>query len=79
MVLLRIIYFLPDYSHLLNEFLWELHDEIPAMPRVHRFLGYWQRNIEAVIKEVVVSNIDLPETAWRNGIYLPLKHVHTAS
>jgi uncharacterized protein Usg len=79
LVTLRIIYHLPDFSNLINFFIWETFDEVPALPRVHRFLGYWQRNIDAVIKEVAVSNINLPETEWRRGLYLPLKHVHTAS
>ena len=55
LVLVGIIYYLPDYKSLLNEFYCQFDDVVPDIPRVHEFLNYWKNNIEAPIKEVKVS------------------------
>jgi len=55
LILVGVIYYRPDYAHLLNEFYWQIEDEMPDMPRVHRFLLFWKDHIEATIKEVIVS------------------------
>jgi len=62
-VLLRVIYVLPDFSHLVNVFVWQTMDIVPSLPRVHRFLGFWRNHIEAVIKEVAISHGPAP--TWR--------------
>lgn len=67
-VLLRVIYFLPDFSNLVNVFFWETVDIVPALPRVHRFLDYWKVNIEAVIKEVSVSHTNQGAPNWRHAL-----------
>jgi len=54
-VTLQIYYYHPDYRSLIQEFLWQTMDEVPELYRVHRFLNYWQRNIEAVIQEINVA------------------------
>lgn len=54
-VLVGIIYYMPDYQSLLNEFYCQFDDTVPDIPRVHEFLNYWKNNIDAVIKEVKVS------------------------
>lgn len=56
--MLGVIYYLPDYTNLVNEFYWQLEDVIPEIPRVHNFLNYWKNNIEAVIKEVKIDMYD---------------------
>ena len=57
-VLVGIIYYMPDYQSLLNEFYCQFDDFVPDIPRVHEFLNYWKDNIEATIKEVRVSIAD---------------------
>lgn len=54
----NIIYYLPDYSSVLNEFIWQTSDIPPEFFRVHKFLNYWRLNIDAVIKEVQLSYTD---------------------
>lgn len=54
-VLVGIIYYMPDYQSLLNEFYCQFDDTVPDIPRVHEFLNYWKNHIDAVIKEVKVS------------------------
>jgi uncharacterized protein Usg len=54
-ILVGVIYYMPDYQSLLNEFYCHIEDVVPEIPRVHEFLNYWKANIEAPIKEVRVS------------------------
>ena len=45
---------MPDYQHILQEFIWQTYDVKPEYPRVHKFLNYWHDNIEAVIEEIKI-------------------------
>ena len=47
---------MPDYTHILQEFIWQTADVRPEYPRVHRFLNYWYDNIEPVISEVNIAD-----------------------
>ena len=55
-VTLSILYWMPDYTQILQEFLWQTSDFRPDYPRVHKFLNYWHNNIEAVISEVNIAD-----------------------
>lgn len=52
---LKVIYHMPDYVHLLQEFMWQYEDYSPKFPKTHRFLKYWNGNIDAVIKDVELA------------------------
>jgi uncharacterized protein Usg len=54
LVLVGITYYIPDYTNILNEFYWQTEDFVPDIPRVHRFLEHWHKNINATIKEVQI-------------------------
>jgi uncharacterized protein Usg len=62
-VTLNVLYWMPDYKNVLQEFIWQTSDIKPEYPRVHRFLNYWHNNIDAVISEVNI--IDNYETKYR--------------
>ena len=62
-VTLNVLYWMPDYNNVLQEFIWQTSDIKPEYPRVHRFLNYWHNNIDAVISEVNI--IDDCETKYR--------------
>lgn len=64
-VTVTIIYFLPDYSGLVSEFIWQTLDEKPRYPRVHRFLDFWHHEIDAVIKEVTICDSDYRDHHFR--------------
>tara|TARA_Y100000593_G_C4237504_1_gene300383 strand:+ start:236 stop:439 length:204 start_codon:yes stop_codon:yes gene_type:complete len=49
---------MPDYADIIQQFIWQTNDITPELPRVHKFLKYWQYNIDAVIKEVRVAYTD---------------------
>lgn len=56
LVFVGITYYMPDHVNILNEFHWQTEDIIPDIPRVHEFLNYWKKNIEATIKLVEISS-----------------------
>lgn len=53
----QVIYHLPDHPSLLQSFLWQTLDVAPDYPRVHRFLEFWRREIDAVIHSVEVGGV----------------------
>ena len=55
LVTIGIIYYMPAYANLLNSFYWQVEDEIPDLVRTHKFLNFWKDNIDAVIRDVLVS------------------------
>ena len=55
-VTINVLYWMPDYTHILQEFIWQTADIRPEYPRVHRFLNYWHDNIEGVISEVNIAD-----------------------
>ena len=54
----EVLYYLPDHPLILQSFLWQTLDEAPEFPRVHRFLDFWRREVDAVIHSVAVSSVD---------------------
>ena len=46
---------MPDHQHLLQEFLWQTLDLKPKYPRIKDFLYYWDKKIEAKIKEIQIG------------------------
>jgi uncharacterized protein Usg len=54
-----VLYYMPDSPALLQEFVWQTLDLAPEFPRIHRFLDFWRREIEAVIHSVTVASAGL--------------------
>ncbi len=50
----QVVYYIPDYVHIVNEFMWQTEDTLPEYPRITKFLDYWDKNIECPIKEVYI-------------------------
>ena len=55
---LDLYYYMPDYADIIQQFIWQTNDITPELPRVHKYLKYWQYNIDAVIKEARVAYTD---------------------
>ena len=51
----EVIYYMPDHPMLLQSFLWQTLDFPPEFPKVHKFLIFWRREIDAVIHSVTCS------------------------
>ena len=50
-----VLYYMPGAAGLLQSFAWQTVDIAPDFPRVHRFLDFWRREIDAVIHSVSIS------------------------
>jgi uncharacterized protein Usg len=49
---------MPDYTSVLNEFVWQTEDYVPEFPKIHKFLWHWKNNIEATIKDINLCYYD---------------------
>lgn len=54
LVTVQIFYVIPGFRLIINDFLWQTFDLRPRYPRIHCFLDYWHREIDAVIKEIII-------------------------
>ena len=54
-----VLYWMPDYQDILQQFVWQTADRRPEYPRIHKFLNYWKDNIDAVIAEVKISDSEM--------------------
>jgi uncharacterized protein Usg len=52
----EVLYYLPDHPSLLQTFVWQTLDLAPDYPRIHRFLNFWKREIDAVIHSVRLAS-----------------------
>lgn len=52
----EVTYYLPDHPSLLQTFTWQTLDLAPSYPRVHKFLDFWKREIDAVIHSVNLAS-----------------------
>ena len=51
------IYYLPDYDHILQEFVFQQYDIVPEYPKLKKFIRFWRKNIEAEIHRVDFSSV----------------------
>ena len=54
----QVVYYIPDYLSIVNEFVWQTEDQRPKYPRIGEFLDYWDKNIDGPIKEVFIYDHD---------------------
>ncbi len=52
----EVLYYMPDHPTLLQSFVWQTLDLAPSYPRIHRFLDFWRREIDAVIHSVQLAS-----------------------
>ncbi len=55
----EVLYYMPDHPKLLQSFMWQTLDVAPDYPRVHSFLDYWRKEIQAVIHSVRLSTMGI--------------------
>ena len=55
----EILYRLPDHPALLQTFIWQELDIAPRFPVLHRFLAFWDRQIEGRLHSVRVASVGL--------------------
>ena len=54
----QVVYYIPDYLSIVQEFIWQTEDQLPEYPRITKFLNYWDKNIDGPIKEVYIYDQD---------------------
>ncbi|AUR03567.1 protein Usg [Phaeobacter inhibens] len=60
-------YHMPDYTHVLNTFVWQEYDLAPDHPRLFEFIEYWQREIEGPLHSVRFTHRKMISPCeWRN-------------
>jgi uncharacterized protein Usg len=52
----EVLYYMPDHPALLQSFVWQTLDLAPQYPRIHKFLDFWRREIDAVIHSVRLAS-----------------------
>jgi uncharacterized protein Usg len=70
----EVLYYMPDHPTLLQSFIWQTLDLAPAYPRIHRFLEFWRREIDAVIHSVQLASGETLAPARVNSADLLLHH-----
>lgn len=67
----EILYRLPDHPDLLQTYIWQEFDLAPEFPVLHRFLGFWKRELEGRLHSVRVASAGLiSPSAWRHADHL---------
>jgi uncharacterized protein Usg len=56
LVTVEIFYWMPDYPHVLQEFILQGYDTKPDYPWVNEYLNFWEDKIEAQIECVELSD-----------------------
>jgi len=55
----KILYHMPDFQDLLQEFIWQDYDLAPRFPELTKFIGFWEREIEGPLHSVYVAEATL--------------------
>jgi uncharacterized protein Usg len=55
----RILYYMPDHAHLLQEFIWQDYDLAPQYPTLRYFLDFWTRELDGKLHSIYVAHKDL--------------------
>lgn len=51
----KIIYHLPDFEDILQEFIWQDYDLAPKYPMLKDFIDFWHQEIEGKLHSVYVA------------------------
>ena len=55
----EITYRLPDARSLLQTFVWQQYDLAPRFPELHKFLKFWERELEGPLYAVKVAGSEI--------------------
>ncbi len=62
-------YRLPDYTNVLNTFIWQDYDLAPDHPRLFEFVEFWQREIDGPLHSVKFSHRKMISPGeWRHVV-----------
>jgi uncharacterized protein Usg len=71
----EILYHLPDHPRVLQTYVWQELDLAPEYPVLHRFLDFWNRELEGKVHSVRVATAKLvkPASVRYPGAWLQLQ------
>ena len=55
----KIVYHMPDYRKILQEYIWQDYDIAPKFPVLGKFLDFWTREIDGKLHSVYVAKKEL--------------------
>jgi len=55
----EILYHLPDHPTLLQTYIWQALDLAPRFPELHKFLQFWETNLDGKLHSVRVASCDI--------------------
>lgn len=65
----ELTYHMPDYTHVLNTFVWQEYDLAPDHPRLFEFIEFWQREIDGPLHSVRFAHRKMIGPGeWRNVV-----------
>ena len=53
----EILNHLPDHPHILQSYVWQELDIAPKFPVLHKFLTFWERELEGKLHSVMVAHV----------------------
>ncbi len=51
----KILYHMPDYTEILQEYVWQEYDIAPKFPVLSTFLDFWARELDGRLHSVYVA------------------------
>lgn len=55
----EILYYFPDYPALLQLYVWQDYDRAPEFPLFHKFLHFWEKELDGKLHSVRLSSADI--------------------
>jgi uncharacterized protein Usg len=55
----EILYHMPDHPSVLQTYVWQALDLAPRFPELHKFLEFWEKNLEGRLHSVRVANCEI--------------------
>ncbi len=55
----EILYHMPDHPDLLQTYIWQALDLAPRFPELHKFLTFWQKNLDGKLHSVRVGSSEI--------------------
>ncbi|MCE8009668.1 usg protein [Aestuariivita sp.] len=65
----ELYYRMPDYTHVLNTFIWQDYDLAPDHPKLFEFIGFWQEEIDGPLHSVRFAHRKMISPGeWQNSV-----------
>jgi uncharacterized protein Usg len=55
----EILYHMPDHPALLQTFVWQDYDMAPKFPVLHKFLDFWESNLDGRLHSVKIASTEV--------------------